>query len=83
MSSSGSHDLLAFRRFLDEQIESGHVNLTPKETLDLWEARQRETDQGLAALETALPQMEIGDNGKELDELVAEIESRNDHPRDL
>ena len=80
MSSRSSHDLLAFRRFLDEQIDNGNVDLSPQETLDLWQARQRETDQGIAALETALPQMEIGDNGKELDELVAEIESRDELP---
>jgi hypothetical protein len=82
MSSGSSHDLLAFRRFLDEQIESGHVELNPQEVLDLWQARQRETDQGLAALETALPRMDVGEAGQELDAFVAELEEQKDAQQD-
>ena len=53
MSSENSRDLLAFRHFLDEQIENGCADLSPRESLELWQARQRETNECVAALETA------------------------------
>jgi hypothetical protein len=77
MTTDVTQDLLAFRRFLDEQIESGQDQLTPEESLALWREQRRDLEESAAAIKQALAEMEAGDAGVPLEQFAAEFRSRN------
>lgn len=64
-----SPELESFRRFVDQQIEGGHADRSPEEMVELWR-QQQELSESVAAVREALADMEAGDPGQPLAELV-------------
>lgn len=59
-----STEIEQFRDFIDEQVKNGHANLSPEEVLDLWRCQHpmpEELQESVAAVKTALRDMEAGD----------------------
>ncbi|MEX0710791.1 MAG: hypothetical protein WD278_00490 [Pirellulales bacterium] len=82
MSTESANELQAFRRFLDEQIESGRLDLSPEESLRLWQQQRRDLDESVAAVQRALAEMDAGETGKPLAEFADEFRRRNSITRD-
>lgn len=82
MSTEIFGELESFRRFLEEQIESGNANLSPEESLQLWRAQRRERDGSVSAVKEALAEMEAGVAGKPLQQFTNEFRLRNKITRD-
>ncbi|MEX2561249.1 MAG: hypothetical protein WD403_15105 [Pirellulales bacterium] len=82
MSTESANELQAFRRFLDEQIESGRLDLSPEESLRLWQQQRRDLDESVAAVQRALAEMDAGETGKPLAEFADEFRRRNNISRD-
>jgi hypothetical protein len=79
MSTDISNDLEAFRRFLDQQIESGCTNLSPEESLELWRAQQRDRAQANERIKRGLEDLKAG-RGQPLAEFAADFRKKNNVP---
>ena len=74
---SAPTELVAFRDFLDGQIESGRADLTPEASVELW----RETlAQSAAAVNKALAELKAGETGQPLREFIAEFRDEHQIP---
>ena len=79
MSTEISSELEAFRRFLDEQFESGCADLTPEESLELWRTQQRERAEANEGIRRGLEDLKAG-RGQALSEFAADFRKKNNIP---
>jgi hypothetical protein len=78
--SLGATELEAFRQFLDVQIASGYTDLTPEESLALWQENRRDLPESVAALKRSIAEFDAGVPGKPLDVFVAEFRAKHNIP---
>jgi hypothetical protein len=83
MATDGKDELIAFHRFLGNELASGAETLPPEEYLELWRAQNPRNDQlreDVEAVQQALADMEAGDTGKSLKEFCSRFRERNEFP---
>ncbi len=84
MDTETQTQLEAFHRFVDEQLRNGGRNLSPEECLELWRAQHptpEALEESLRAVQQSLADMEAGDKGRPLDEVVDEIRRKHNLPQ--
>ena len=62
-------ELERFHRFVGEKLNNGGAGLSVERLLALWRERQ----ENVRAIQEALDDMEAGDTGRPLDEVMSEI----------
>lgn len=83
MDTDTRTDLEAFRHFLDEQVRNGGRSLSPEDCLELWRAQHPtpdELEESVRAVKGALADMEAGDRGRPLADVVDEIRRKHNLP---
>jgi hypothetical protein len=75
--SIDSNELEAFREFLDIQIASGQTDLTPEESLALWQDIRRDLPASVAALNKTIAELDAGGTGKPLRDFIAEFRAKH------
>ena len=70
MPTQTQTQLQSFHEFVAKQLKNGHGNLTPEEALAKW----RERTESVKAIQEALDDMEAGDTGRPLEEVIDGIQ---------
>lgn len=79
MSQQTASDLQGFHQFLGEKLRNGGAQLSPEEALDEWRQGHPDPealDEETAAIQEAIDDMENGDQGRDFDEVIAEIRKK-------
>lgn len=76
MSGSVDSELSSFHRFISEQLNVGRGDVSPEEALDLWRM-QHPDDEAVLAVQEALEDMEVGDEGMPLEEFDRDFRQRH------
>ncbi len=69
----------SFYELATRQIRAGHGDLSLAELFDLWQVQHpsaRELAESVAAVKSALSDMEQGDTGRHIDEFVDDMRTR-------
>jgi len=69
-------DIDSFAAFAAHQIQNGASDLSVEEIFDLWQAQQQSTEhlsESIAAVKSALDDMEAGDTGRPFEEFAEEM----------
>ena len=80
MATDLPSELDAFGRFVTEQIDQGHSNLSPEECLDLWRAENpspQELNESTAVLTRAIADMAAGDCGGPAHDAIDELRRKH------
>jgi hypothetical protein len=80
MAPTQTRELSQFREFIAKKIAEGEQSISPEEALEEWRALNPTTEElaeSVAAVRQALADMEAGDTGEPLDDLLAEIRARH------
>ncbi len=79
MSPQTASDLQGFHKFLGEKLRNGGGHLSPEEALDEWRQVHPDLeflDEETAAIQEAIDDMENGDQGRDVDEVLAELRKK-------
>lgn len=71
--ATAATELESFRQFLDDQIASGHADLSPEESLQLWQQSRKELTASVAAVRRAITGLDAGEQGQPLREFISEF----------
>ncbi len=84
MDTKTQTQLELFHRFVNEHLRNGGKNLSPEECLEFWRAQHpapEELEESVGAIRRSLADMEAGDTGRPLEEVVDEIRRKHDLPQ--
>jgi hypothetical protein len=75
--------LRQFHEFLGEMLSNGQRQLSPEEALDQWRVLHPHPDElvdSVNAVRQALADMALGDKGRPLDDVIADLRARHNLP---
>lgn len=77
MSTSIPTEAEAFQTFLAKEIANGGRHKSPEELVQDWRRERQEFDETVAALREAIDDMNAGDHGRPLDEVMRDIRAKH------
>ncbi len=83
MDSTTFGELREFHEFLGQKLNNGSAHASPEEVLDEWRALHPESDEfreSVVAIRQALADLANGDEGRPIDEVLAELRTHHQLP---
>lgn len=77
MSTSTPTEAESFQSFLAKEIANGGRHKSPEELVQDWRRERQEFDEAVIAVREAIDDMNAGDRGRPLDEVMRDIRARH------